>query len=279
MKIRFAVAALCTLFVASSVFAQLGPLPQRNAGFSVDKFPFNMNDEITLQVNGTLTYPRTNFPTARPMVGASQCWFHGGYSFIQATGDTSRWNGVQGGWRSNPPSCRFTARPGVADVWDLKMRPATFFPDLPAGRVIIGLNFVVNDGPGGERSGGMPMPTPDPNNNDGRIDVFMPMLPPTATSVSSDEFVEAINVSPNPTSSIAQIGFGMRKPGTTSVRIFNALGSEIKTLASAETYPQGYHVLIWEGDDNQGKTLANGVYYYRIEVNGTTKTGQVVLNR
>lgn len=277
MKIRFVLAAVCALFIATSAFAQLGPAPQRNAGFSVNKFPFTMNDEVTLTVNGTLTFPKTDFPTAKPMTGASQCWYHGGYRTIKGT-DTSNWNGVQGGWRENPPVCRFVARAGSTDVWDLKMTPAKFFPNLPANTVIMGLNFVVNDGPGGERSGGMPMPTPDPNNRDGRIDVLMPMIA-VGTSVASDEFVEAVNVSPNPTSSVAQIGFGMRKPGTTSVRVFNSFGSEIKTLASNETYPQGYHILVWEGDDNQGQAIASGVYYYRVEVNGTIKTGQVVLNR
>lgn len=277
MKIRFVLAIVCALFIATSAFAQLGPAAQRAAGFSVNKYPFTMNDEVTLTVNGTLTYPRTDFPTAKPMTGASQCWYHGGYRTINGT-DTSNWNGVQGGWRENPPSCRFTARSGSANTWDLKMTPATFFPNLPANTVIMGLNFVVNDGPGGERSGGMPMPTPDPNNRDGRIDVLMPMVA-SATSVASDEFVEAVNVSPNPTSTVAQIGFGMRKAGTTSVRVFNSFGSEIKTLASNETYPQGYHILVWEGDDNEGKAIASGVYYYRVEVNGTIKTGQVVLNR
>jgi hypothetical protein len=277
MKIRFVLAAVCALFIATSAFAQLGPAAQRAAGFSVNKFPFTMNDEVTLTVNGTLAYPRTDFPTAKPMTGASQCWYHGGYRTIKGT-DTSNWNGVQGGWRENPPVCRFAARAGSVDTWDLKMTPAKFFPNLPANTVIMGLNFVVNDGPGGERSGGMPMPTPDPNNRDGRIDVLMPMVA-SATSVASDEFVEAVNVSPNPTSSVAQIGFGMRKPGTTSVRVFNSFGSEIKTLASNENYPQGYHILVWEGDDNQGQAIASGVYYYRVEVNGTIKTGQVVLNR
>lgn len=277
MKLRFVFAGLCALFVATSAFAQLGPAAQRAAGFSVNRFPFTMNDEIVLTVNGTQTFPRTDFPTAKPMTGASQCWFHGGYRTIRGT-DTTNWQGVQGGWRENPTVCRFTARMGSTDVWDLRMTPSRFFPNLPAGTMIMGLNFVVNDGPGGERSGGMPMPTPDPNNRDGRIDVLMPMNA-VGTSVASDEFVEAVSASPNPTASIAQIGFGMRKPGTTSVRIFNALGSEVKTLTNNASYPQGYHILIWEGDDNQGQALANGVYYYRVEVNGTIKTGSVVLNR
>jgi len=279
MMNRVLCAVLLMFVVSAAAFAQQGPAAQRMAGFSVNRFPFNMNEEITLTVNGTQTFPRMDFPTARPMVGASSCWYHGGYTTIRGT-DTTRWQGVQGDWRSNPPSCRFTARAGTADVWDLRITPSRFFPNLPAGTVIMGLNFVVNDGPGGERSGGMPMPAPDPNNRDGRIDVFMPMIAPTATSLrESNEYVEEVRVSPNPASAVAQIGFGMRKSGNTTVKIFNAMGTEIKTILNNEPYPQGYHVIFWEGDDNSGTALASGVYLYRVEVNGTIKTGQIVLNR
>lgn len=285
MKLRFVFAGLCALFIATSAFAQLGPAAQRAAGFSVNRFPFNMNDEIVLTVNGTQTWPRTDQPTAKPMTGASQCWYHGGFRTIRGT-DTTNWQGVQGDWRANPASCRFTARRGSADgstdVWDLRMTPARFFPSVTSGTVIMGLNFVVNDGPGGERSGGMPMPTPDPNNRDGRIDVLMPMVAPVAPQVSvrnSDEFVESVSASPNPASSVVQIAFGMRKPGATTVKIFNSLGSEVRTVVQDKMHPQGYHIAMWEGDDNNGVALTSGIYLYRVEVNGTIKTGKVVLNR
>ncbi len=278
MKLRFVFAGFCAMFIATSAFAQLGPAPQRAAGFSVNRFPFNMNDEIVLTVNGTQTWPRTDQPTAKPMTGASQCWYHGGFRTIRGT-DTTNWQGVQGGWRENPTVCRFTARAGSADVWDLRMTPARFFPSVTAGTVIMGLNFVVNDGPGGERSGGMPMPAPDPNNRDGRIDVLMPMVAPQVSVRNSDEFVESVSASPNPASSVVQIGFGMRKPGATTVKIFNSLGSEVKTLVQDRMHPQGYHIVMWEGDDNSGNALSAGIYLYRVEVNGTIKTGKIVLNR
>ncbi|MCS6809097.1 MAG: FlgD immunoglobulin-like domain containing protein [Bacteroidota bacterium] len=278
MKIRFFVASLCVLCFAASTFAQQGPANLRAAGFSVNKFPFHMNEEIVLTVNGTLTHPLVDFPTAKPMRGAQQCWFHGGYTTIRGT-DTNRWQGVQGGWRDNPPHCRFTARAGSPDIWDLRMTPSRFFPNLPPGTVIMALNFVVNDGPGGERSGGMPMPAPDPNNRDGRVDVYFPMVAPQVSVRNSDEYVEAVSASPNPSSSIVQIGYGMRQPGATTVKIFNSMGNEVKTLVENPTHPQGYHVAIWEGDDNSGNLVPSGVYLYRVEVNGTIKTGKIVLNR
>lgn len=278
MKAKHLLLAVATFVgMTAAAFAQQPttyPATLRSSGLTVTPWPFKQTDRITLTVNTTQTYPRTGAAT---MNGASSVWIHASANTGEFGPNGKRWDTQTispGDWRSYPATRGFAAVTGMANTWSLSMTPSTWFP-IPTGVNISELCFVLNDGSGGMREGGA---APAPGTTDAKSDFFVP-LGASATSVASDEFVEAVNVSPNPTSTVAQIGFGMRKVGTTSVRVFNAFGSEVKTLVSNETYPQGYHILVWEGDDNEGKAIASGVYYYRVEVNGTIKTGQVVLNR
>lgn len=278
MKAKHLLLAVATFVGMTAVaFAQQPttyPATLRSSGLTVAPWPFKQTDRITLTLNTTQTYPRTGTAT---MNGATSVFIHASANTGVYGPTGMRWDTQTipaGEWRNYPATRQFTAVAGMANTWSLAITPSTWFP-IPAGVNISELCFVVNDGSGGMREGGA---APAAGTTDAKSDFFVP-LGATGTSVASDEFVEAVNVSPNPTSTVAQIGFGMRKPGTTSVRVFNSFGSEIKTLASNETYPQGYHILVWEGDDNEGKAIASGVYYYRVEVNGTIKTGQVVLNR
>ena len=279
MKAKHLLLAVATFVGMTAVaFAQQPttyPATLRSSGLTVAPWPFKQTDQITLTVNTTQTYPRTG---AASMNGAAEVYIHASANTGVYGPSGMRWDTQTispGDWRVYPASRKFNAVTGSANTFNLTMTPSTWFP-IPAGVNISELCFVLNDGPGSmTREGGA---APAAGTTDAKSDFFVP-LGATGTSVASDEFVEAVNVSPNPTSTVAQIGFGMRKVGTTSVRVFNAFGSEVKTLVSNETYPQGYHILVWEGDDNEGKAIASGVYYYRVEVNGTIKTGQVVLNR
>lgn len=70
---------------------------------------------------------------------------------------------------------------------------------------------------------------------------------------------------PNPFNPDTEITFNL--PGTSNVvvKIFNALGQEVRTLRQGE-YGAGSYTLRWDGKDNFGNAVASGVYVYRLEV-------------
>ena len=53
----------------------------------------------------------------------------------------------------------------------------------------------------------------------------------------------------------------------TSLKIYNILGQEVRTLVD-EYQDAGFYSITWDGRDNQGNSMPSGVYSYRLSVNG-----------
>ncbi len=89
---------------------------------------------------------------------------------------------------------------------------------------------------------------------------------------------------PNPFNSNTAISYQLSaiRPHRTTLRIYNVLGREVRTLVNK---PQkgGYYKVIWDGRDNRGKEVGSGVYFCRLEVMGDrlkeTKTRKLIVLR
>ncbi|MBN2172307.1 MAG: right-handed parallel beta-helix repeat-containing protein [Candidatus Krumholzibacteriota bacterium] len=81
---------------------------------------------------------------------------------------------------------------------------------------------------------------------------------------------------PNPFNPKTSIRFDL--PETQSVRltIFDASGRRVATLVDA-TLPAGYHHADWNGRDDAGRSLASGVYFYRLEAGPLRETRRMLL--
>ncbi|HBZ86740.1 MAG: hypothetical protein A2509_06425 [Candidatus Edwardsbacteria bacterium RIFOXYD12_FULL_50_11] len=69
------------------------------------------------------------------------------------------------------------------------------------------------------------------------------------------------------------IKYSLKNPGQTSLKIYNLLGEEVKTLVNAKQ-DANFYTIHWDGRDNQGQTVSNGVYFYKLnsgEFNATKK--------
>jgi len=76
---------------------------------------------------------------------------------------------------------------------------------------------------------------------------------------------------PNPFNSTTLIHYHLPavsyQQSAVSLKIYNILGEEVRTLISQEQRAGRYEV-VWDGKDNQGKEVSSGVYFYRLEVIG-----------
>jgi len=81
---------------------------------------------------------------------------------------------------------------------------------------------------------------------------------------------------PNPFKSNTEIRFALPQPGQVELGVYNVAGQKVISLASG-SYPAGYHNIQWNGKDDQGRALSNGVYFYRLEARG--QNGQQHLNQ
>jgi hypothetical protein len=81
---------------------------------------------------------------------------------------------------------------------------------------------------------------------------------------------------PNPSTGCITIKYSLKNSGYTNLRIYNILGAEIKTLVNGRMEPNNY-VIGWDGKDNNGKQVANGVYFYKLESGGFSSTKKFML--
>jgi hypothetical protein len=90
----------------------------------------------------------------------------------------------------------------------------------------------------------------------------------TGSVVSVEEAVipntfELMQNYPNPFNPSTQINFSIPVNGFVTLKIYDLLGKEIKTLINSE-YSAGSHSMQWNGDDNLGNKVSTGIYVYRM---------------
>jgi hypothetical protein len=81
---------------------------------------------------------------------------------------------------------------------------------------------------------------------------------------------------PNPFNPETTIEFSLPQTSRVTLTIYNVLGQRVVTLADGE-YPAGRHQFRWTGTDQQGQTVASGVYLYRLEAGTESMTRKMML--
>jgi len=62
------------------------------------------------------------------------------------------------------------------------------------------------------------------------------------------------------------ISFNLPTEQNISLEIFNIKGKKIKTLTHSK-FSKGNHAITWIGDDDFGKPVSSGVYFYKLNLN------------
>lgn len=95
------------------------------------------------------------------------------------------------------------------------------------------------------------------------------------TENSPTEFVLRQNY-PNPFNPETRIEFSLPRAERLTLKIFNALGEEVTTLAD-DMMSAGTHELIWNGKNSSGAGVASGVYFYRVVAGDLFATKKMIL--
>ncbi len=83
---------------------------------------------------------------------------------------------------------------------------------------------------------------------------------------------------PNPFNPETKIDFHLPVASDVSIRIFNALGQEVRTLVN-QVYPGGVHRAVWNASDNSGNKVSSGVYIYQIKAGKFMQVKKMLLLR
>ncbi len=81
---------------------------------------------------------------------------------------------------------------------------------------------------------------------------------------------------PNPTKGVVRISYAVPQTSRISLRIYNCLGQVVRTLIDCEQEP-GFYTAIWDGNDNAGRKLAAGIYFYQFTADNFNDTKKAIL--
>jgi len=97
------------------------------------------------------------------------------------------------------------------------------------------------------------------------------------TDVSSTNLTLAQNY-PNPFNPTTIIRFHLRERQKVRLLIFDLNGKLVRTLVEGEL-PAGAQTMLWDGRDQQGKTVASGVYFYELVAGNKVERKKMTLVR
>ena len=81
---------------------------------------------------------------------------------------------------------------------------------------------------------------------------------------------------PNPFNPVTVINYALPKSALVSIKIYNMLGQEVKTLVNSEKSAGTYSVQ-WGGDNNYGQQVSSGTYIYRVIAGEYSRTLKMIL--
>jgi len=97
------------------------------------------------------------------------------------------------------------------------------------------------------------------------------------TSVDEIDLIEPINSVgmnyPNPFNPDTTIEYSVKETCLVRIEVYNIKGQLVKTLVNEEKIA-GQHLIQWHGDDNRGRTVASGVYFYIANIGDEFRKAQ-----
>jgi hypothetical protein len=82
-------------------------------------------------------------------------------------------------------------------------------------------------------------------------------------------------IHPRKADNTAEIKYFLINPAKVNLRIYNLMGELVKTLVDNQNIGSGSHSEPWSGKNEDGSTVASGIYLVYIEVGGTTATEKI----
>ncbi len=81
---------------------------------------------------------------------------------------------------------------------------------------------------------------------------------------------------PNPFNPATTIKFALPSPQHVTLTVFNILGQTVKTVVD-DDLQAGQYARIWNGDDQRGRAVASGIYFYRLDAGQYSRCRKMML--
>ena len=81
---------------------------------------------------------------------------------------------------------------------------------------------------------------------------------------------------PNPFNPETQISFNLPEGAKVFLALYNVFGQKVRTLLDT-SLPAGWYKVTWDGKDDEGISMASGVYFYRLLAGDKVNTKKMIL--
>ena len=107
--------------------------------------------------------------------------------------------------------------------------------------------------------------------------VTRPPRPKVAGAVPTEFALEQNYPNPfNPITSIQYSVVSDQSPPHVTLKVYNLLGQEVRTLVD-EIPEAGYYTVTWDGKDSAGNDVSSGIYFYRLQAVDFAQTRRMML--
>lgn len=106
------------------------------------------------------------------------------------------------------------------------------------------------------------------------------LVPSTTTSVipGDEESSLAMRATPNPSTNDVDLGFELAKPQGVVLGVFSVEGRRVRALHRG-TMEAGPHHFSWDGRDDRGRPVADGMYFARLDAKDGSRITSIVRMR
>jgi len=82
---------------------------------------------------------------------------------------------------------------------------------------------------------------------------------------------------PNPFNPVTKIAYSVKNAGPVTIEVYNVAGKVVRTLLDTEVDAGASGFVVWDGSNDGGEKCASGVYFYRINAPGFTKSNKMIM--
>jgi hypothetical protein len=109
------------------------------------------------------------------------------------------------------------------------------------------------------------------------IKIYEPGLRTRSLALAPSDSPITASSYPNPFHTFTQIRFAVPHSSRVSIRIYDGAGRTINEILNQELN-RGLHTVVWDSKDGQGKTVPNGIYFYRIQGDNFSATNKLIFS-
>ena len=81
---------------------------------------------------------------------------------------------------------------------------------------------------------------------------------------------------PNPFNPTTEVKFSLNETADVNIIVFNIKGEKVKTLVNGHM-EAAFHTVTWNGDDDSGRNVGSGIYFYKMRAGKYTSTKKMIL--